>query len=158
MRRSRSALSARGGRLVQIKLDPESHRALGALELLSPRRSRAEATGAALLEIARRRGFPARLSREEEDRLAALANGPWTIEAFRETGYADAFLAGLALALASDRRLPRARLLAVARKLAPDIVSLDGYRRWLAASPIRLARLFKLVDVARGIASAKGIP
>jgi hypothetical protein len=155
MRRSRSALSARGGRLVQIKLDAESRRALCALELMSPQSSRADAAASALTEFARQRGFPARLSREEECRLAALANGPWTVEAFRRTGYADAFLAGLALAFASDRRLPRQRLLVVAKKLSPDIVSLDGYRRWLAATPIRLVRLFKLVDIERGIASAR---
>ena len=115
----------------------------------------AEVTAKALSALAARRRFPVRLSREEEVRVAALANGPFTPAAFRVTGFSDVFLAGVAMALATDRALPRERLLALARTLAPGIVTPDGYRRWLQASPIRLARLFKLVDVERGIARAR---
>ena len=155
MRRSRAALAARGGRLVQIKLDPDARRALAALELTSPAASRAEVTAKALGELAARRRFPARLSREDEVRVAALANGPFTPAAFRASGFADAFLAGVAMAFASDRTLPRGRLLELARTLAPELVTADGYRKWLEASPLRLARLFKLADVERGIARAR---
>jgi hypothetical protein len=155
MRRSRAALAARGGRLVQIKLDAEARRALAALELTSPTASRAEVAAKALGDLAARRRFPVRLSREEEVRIAALANGPFTPTAFRATGFADPFLAGVAVALATDRTLPRDRLLAIARALAPGVVTAEGYRKWLEASPLRLARLFKLVDVERGIAAAR---
>lgn len=155
MRRSRAALAARGGRLVQLRLDGDARRALAALELTSPAASRAEVTARALSQLAARRRFPLRLSREEEVRLAALAVGPFTPAAFRATGYADVFVAGVAIALATDRALPRDRLLALARTLAPGIATADGYRRWLQASPIRLARFFKLVDIERGIARAR---
>ena len=155
MRRSRASLAARGGRLVQLKLDGDARRALAALELTSPGASRAEVTAEALADLAARRRFPVRLSREEEVRVAALAKGPFTPRAFRATGYSDAFLAGVAMALATDRALPRDRLLALARALAPGIVTADGYRQWLQASPLRLARLFKLADVERGIARAR---
>jgi hypothetical protein len=155
MRRSRALLAARGGRLVQIKLDADARRALAALELTAPGVSRAEVTATALASLAARRRFPVRLSREDEVRIAALARGPFTPAAFRATGFADAFLAGLAMALATDRSLPRDRLLALAGTLAPGLVTEDGYRKWLAASPLRLARLFKLADVERGIARAK---
>jgi hypothetical protein len=155
MRRSRASLAARGGRLLQIKLDAEARRALAALELTSPTASRAAVTAEALGDLAARRRFPVRLSREDELRIAALANGPLTPEAFRATGFADPFLAGVAMALATDRALPRGRLLALARALAPGLVTADGYRQWLEASPLRLARLFKLVDVERGIARTR---
>jgi len=155
MRRSRALFAARGGRLVQVKLDADARRALAALELASPGASRAEVTAAALTSLAARRRFPVRLTREEEVRVAALANGPFTPAAFRATGFADPFLAGVAIALASDRSLPRARLLALARSLAPGLLTEDNYRRWLEASPLPLARLFKLADVERGIARAK---
>ena len=155
MRRSRASLAARGGRLVQIKLDAEARRALAALELTSPDASRAEVTAKALGDLAARRRFPLRLSREDEVRVAALANGPFTPAAFRATGFADPFLAGVAMALATDRTLPRSRLLALARALAPGVVTADGYRKWLEASPLRLSRLFKLADVERGIARAR---
>jgi hypothetical protein len=157
MRRSRAALAARGGCLVQIKLDADARRALSALELTSPGVSRAEMTAKALGDLVSRGRFPVRLSRGDEVRIAALAHGPFTPAAFRATGFADAFLAGVAMALASDRTLPRARLLALARALAPGIVTADGYRKWLQASPLRLARLFKLVDVERGIGRAKAL-
>ena len=155
MRRSRASLAARGGRLVQIKLDADARRALAALELTSPTASRAEVTAKALGDLAARRRFPVRLSREDEVRIAALASGPFTPAAFRATGFADPFLAGVAMALATDRTLPRGRLLALARALAPGVVTADGYHKWLEASPLRLARLFKLVDIERGIARAK---
>ena len=155
MRRSRAALVARGGRLVQLRLDGDARRALAALELTSPGASRAEVAAKALSDLAARSRFPVRLSREEEIRVAALANGPFTPKSFRATGYADAFLAGVAVALATDRALPRDRLLALARSLAPGTATADGYRQWLQASPIRLARLFKLVDAERGIARAR---
>ncbi len=154
MRRSRASLAARGGRLVQLKFDAPTRRALAAAELTSPGASRSEVTAEALADLAARRRFPARLSREEEVRVAALARGPFTPRAFRATGFADAFLAGLAIAFATDRGLPRDRLLELARSLAPEMVTADGYRRWLEATPIRLARLFKFVDVERGIARA----
>jgi hypothetical protein len=157
MRRSRASLAARGGSLVQLRLDADARRALAALELTSPAASRAEVTAKALSALAARRRFPTRLSREEEVRVAALANGPFTPAAFRITGFSDVFLAGVAMALATDRSLPRERLLGLARTLAPGIVTADGYRRWLQASPIRLARLFKLVDVECGIARARSV-
>ena len=146
MRRSRASLAARGGRLVQMKFEGDASRALSALELTTPRSSRTEIAAHALIALAARKRFPLRLTREEEIRLAALARGPFTVRSFRATDYADEFLAGLALAFATDRRLPRDRLLALARTLAPDLVTAEGYRRWLDASPIRLVRLFKLVD------------
>jgi len=93
MRRSRAALAARGGRLVQLRLDADARRALAALELTSPAASRAEVTAKALGELAARRRFPVRLSRDDEVRIAALANGPFTPAAFRATGFDDAFLA-----------------------------------------------------------------
>ena len=154
MRRSRAALAARGGRLVQIKLDPETRRAVAALELTSGGASPATLAARAFVEMAAREGYPLRLSRDQEVELARLVTGPFTTESFRKTGWADAFLAGLAIALATDRRLPRAQLLALARALAPEIVSLDGYRLWLDASPIRLQRLFQLVDTELAIARA----
>jgi hypothetical protein len=155
MRRSREALVARGERLVQLKLDERAQRALTALELVSRGNTRAALVSDALATLAFSRGFPVRLSREEEVRVAALVTGPFTAAAFRATGYADAFLAGLALAFATDRQLPRERLLALAREVAPEMVTLDGYSCWLQATPIKLARLFKLVDVELGIARAK---
>jgi hypothetical protein len=155
MRRSRAALAARGGRLVQIKLDADARRAVAALELTSGGASPATLFARAIAEMAARQSYPLRLSREQEMHLARLAVGPYTVVAFRKTGWADAFLAGLATALATDRRLPRADLLALARALAPEAVTIDGYRRWLDASPIRLRRLFKLVDTELGIARAQ---
>jgi hypothetical protein len=155
MRRSRALLAARGGRLVQLKLDEQAARALAAIELTSPGESRAALAAKALTSLAARRRFPLRLSREAEMQIAKLAVGPLTATAFRATGYADAFLAGVAMALSTDRGLPRDRLVALARALAPGIVTAAGYARWLQASPIRLARLFKLVDVERAVAQRK---
>ena len=155
MRRSRDALRARGGRLVQVKLDHHAKRALAALELAMPQTGRDDLVALALGNLAFQQRFPARLSRDEEIELARLANGPFSAAEFRKSGHADAFLAGLAIAFASDRELPRAKLLATARELGPELVNVDGYRRWLDASPIRLARLFKLVDVERGVARAR---
>jgi hypothetical protein len=155
MRRSRAALAARGGRLVQIKLDPDARRAVAALELTLGDESLAAIAAHAFAEMAARNHFPLRLSRDQEVQLARLATGPCTAAAFRKTEWADAFLAGLAIALATDRRLPRAELLALARKLSPETMNIEGYRRWLDASPIRLQRLFKLVDTELGIARAK---
>ena len=154
MRRSRAALAARGGRLVQIKLDPETRRAVAALKLTSGEPSPATLAARAFVEMAARERFPLRLSRDQEVELARLATGPFTVESFRKAGWADAFLSGLAVALATDRRFPRAQLLALARALAPETVSLDGYRLWLDASPIRLLRLFKLVDTELAISGA----
>ena len=128
---------------------------MAALELTLGRASPATLAARAFVEMAARERYPLCLSRDQEVELARLAIGPFTTASFRKTGWADAFLAGLAIALATDRRLPRARLLALARSLAPEIVSLDGYRLWLDASPIRLLRLFKLVDTELGIARAQ---
>ncbi len=139
---------------MQLKLDANASRTLAAIELTSPSVSRGQVAGDAFAALAAHRRFPVRLSREEESHIAALANGPFTAQSFRATGYADAFLAGVAIALATSRRLPRDRLLVLATKLAPDVVTVDGYRRWLEASPIRLARLFQLVDGARRSARA----
>lgn len=155
MRRSRETLRARGGRHVQIRLEPDARRVLAALELAVPTASRADLVATALADLAVQHRFPVRLSRDEEMRIASLANGPFTVRKFRETGFGDTFLAGVAMALASDLELPRVKLLTIARELAPEIVDADGYRRWLAASPIRLARLFKLVDVERSTARAR---
>lgn len=152
MRRSRAALAARGGRLLQVKLSADALRALAAAELEGGAASPSEAVTAALEEFAARRRFPQRLTRDEELALAALAAGPFTAQAFRATGHADSFLAGIAVALATDRRLPRQRLLALARELCAAVATQQGYDRWLRASPIRLARLFKLVDVELGVA------
>jgi hypothetical protein len=154
MRRSRQMLRRRGGRLVQFKLDDAGRRALAALELTQYAATRDRIGTDALTRLATEQRFPLSLSRDEEIRLAMLATSGLTIEAFRALGYADSFLAGLAVALAGDRHLPRERLLSVATTLAPHVVNEDGYRRWIEASPISLPRLFKLVDAERAIAAA----
>jgi hypothetical protein len=150
MRRSRALRAARGERAVQLTLAPDARRALAALTLVEGPHERAAAMERALVAQAERSGFPVKLSRDEEMRLAELAIGPATAAAFRETGHADAFLSGIAIALASDPRLPGAELRKVARELSPHVATLDGFRAWLAASPMRLARLGKLVDVELG--------
>ncbi|MEO7403235.1 MAG: hypothetical protein ABIU95_06160 [Burkholderiales bacterium] len=155
MRRSRARLTARGGQLVQVKLDPAAKRALAALALGSPTATQSELAASSLAGEAARRRFPLQLSRAEAVHVASLALGPFTPKAFRATGFADEFLAGVALAFATDREVPRDRLLALARTLAPAVVSERGYRRWLAASPISLARLFKLADTERAIQRAR---
>jgi hypothetical protein len=154
MRRLRQTLRRRGGRLVQFKLDDAGRRALAALELTQYAATRDRIGTEALSRLASEQRFPLSLSRDEEIRLATLATGALTIDAFRALDYADSFLAGLAVALAGDRRLPRERLLTIATALAPQVVTEDGYRRWIEASPISLPRLFKLVDAERAIAAA----
>jgi hypothetical protein len=155
MRRSRAALATRGGSLVQVKLDLPARRAVAALQLTLSGVSRSVIAGRALAELSHRQGYPSTLSRDEEIRLARLALGPYTTAAFREEAWADAFLGGLAVALATDHRLPREQLLALARELAPETMTVDGYRLWLDASPIRLARLFKLVDTELAMALSR---
>ncbi len=155
MRRSRLALAGRGGKLVQVRLDANARRSVAAIALLSDAANASDALARAAAEWAMRERFPLRLSREQETELARLAIGPWTVERFRATGHADAFLAGLAIALAGDRDVPRARLLAIARELQPGMVDERGYRRWLDATPITLPRLFKLVRAERAVTKAR---
>lgn len=141
--------------MLQIRLDADARRALSALELTAPEASLSDLVGEAIVHRAAQRHIPVKLSREQEMQLARLSLGPCTVEEFRKTGHSDAFLAGLAIALASDRTLPRDALLAVAGTLAPGEVTEAAYRRWLDATPISLPRLFKLVDAERGIAAAQ---
>lgn len=154
MRRSRQALARRGGKIAQVRLDAAGKRGLAALELVTQAASAGEAIAMAADEVASRHRFPLHLSRDQEMELARLALGPWTAARFRSLGHADAFMAGIAIALAGDRDLPRETLLAVARELAPHVAQEDGYRRWLDATPLTLPRLTKLVRTERAIANA----
>jgi predicted XRE-type DNA-binding protein len=154
MRRSRQALAQRGGKLAQVRLDAAGKRGLAALELITQAASAGDAIAAAAEVVASRHRFPLRLSRDQEMEIARLALGPWTAARFRSLGHADAFMAGIAIALAGDRDLPRATLLAVAREIAPHVVEEEGYRRWLDATPLTLPRLVKLVRTERAIAAA----
>ena len=158
MRRSRAAAAARGDAFAQVRLSLAAQRALQAMVLLGQpgdgtAARRSEVVSEALVAAARDRGFPLSLSREEEMRLARLALGPYTASAFRDTGYPDAFLAGLAVSFAGHRGLPRHTLLSVARELAPSVVTEEGYRQWLRASPLTLARLSKLMRVEHALSS-----
>jgi len=86
MRRSRQTLRRRGGRLVQFKLDVAGPRALPALELTQYAATRHGIGTDALSKLASEQCFPLLLSREEEVRLATLATGRVTIDAFRALG------------------------------------------------------------------------
>lgn len=154
MRRSRQALARRGGKLAQVRLDAAAKRGLAALELVTKANSAGEAIAVAANEVASRSRFPLHLSRDQEMELARLAIGPWTTARFRSLGHGDEFMAGVAIALAGDRDLPRTTLLAIARELAPHVVADGGYRRWLDATPLTLPRLTKLVRTERAIANA----
>lgn len=144
--RSRRRLVERGGKLVQLRLAPDARRALAALGLASPGTTVSELVGRALTSQAHAQGIALVLHREDEERLADLALAPHSIERFRATGFPADFLAGVAITLASDPRLPRAALLEIARALAPRMLDPVRFGRWLEASPLVVPRFFKMVD------------
>lgn len=84
--------------------------------------------------------FPARVERDDEERLLRLvASGSVDPEAWRAEG-PPFFMAGLAVALASARGFDRTRLLALAEALHPGASHPEAFALWLERSPVRPSR------------------
>lgn len=84
--------------------------------------------------------FPARVGRDEEERLLQLvASGSVDPDAWRAAG-PPFFMAGLAVALASARGIDRTRLLALAEALHPGASQPEAFALWLERSPVRPSR------------------
>lgn len=89
--------------------------------------------------------LPARIDREYEARLLALAgSGRLDPATWRATGPAF-FMAGLAVMLASVGGLDRRGLLALAETLHPGSSQPEVFQAWLARSPLRPSRFLPML-------------
>lgn len=93
--------------------------------------------------------FPTALSREDEARLLALAaHLPKSVDTWRSAG-PPAFLAGLAVMLASERGPDRRQWLDLAEHLEPGASQPDAFARWLQRSPLRPSRFLPMLEAER---------
>lgn len=89
--------------------------------------------------------FPAKLDRDYEQRLLALAASQ-DMDAQRWLSIGPRFfMAGLAVMLASLRGLDRRKLLTVAEHLHPGSSQPEVFSLWLARSPVRPTRFVPLL-------------
>jgi hypothetical protein len=90
--------------------------------------------------------FPLEVNREYEERLVDLC----AMRARDPTRWRSAgphfFMAGLAVMLASSRRVDRPALLALAEQLHPGATEVAVFGRWLERSPVRPSRFLPLVE------------
>lgn len=89
--------------------------------------------------------FPARLNRDEEQRLLGLA----VMRTVNDQSWLDAgprfFMAGFAVMMASLRGMDRRAMLELAERLHPGSSHPDVFAIWLARSPLRPSRFVPLL-------------
>lgn len=89
--------------------------------------------------------MPARLTRDGEERLLALAaSRSLDLAAWRAAG-GDYFMSGLAALLANARGLDRDGLLRLAEALHPGMTTVENFQVWLAASPLSPSRFLPML-------------
>lgn len=89
--------------------------------------------------------FPARLTREDEERLVdLLASRELSLDAWRSGGPAF-FMAGLAVMLASVRGFDRRSLLLLAEQLHAGASRVEVFALWLERAPVRAERFLPMV-------------
>lgn len=93
--------------------------------------------------------FPQTMDRAQEARLLRLAaSEPPDIAEWNLAG-PPAFMAGLAVMLASERGPGRRRWLDLAERLHPGSSRLEDFQHWLQRSPLRPSRFLPMLEAER---------
>ncbi len=93
--------------------------------------------------------FPATMDRATEARLLRLAASEATDVAEWNAAGPPAFMAGLAVMLASERGPSRRRWLDLAERLEPGSSRPESFGLWLERSPLRPSRFLPMLDAER---------
>lgn len=93
--------------------------------------------------------FPATMDRTWEARLLTLATSTTPDPVEWNAAGPPAFMAGLAVMLASERRPDRGRWLALAEHLQPGSSRPEAFQQWLDRSPLKPSRFLPMLEAER---------